>query len=84
MIKRKRRSYTGEFKLEAVRLVSEQGYSLAEAARNLGMHANLLASWLANLWLMTYFPRIQRPDRDAQVNESCPQDSLPPRQFDAD
>ena len=38
----KRRTYTDEFKREAVKLVMEGGYSLAEAARNLGVHTNLL------------------------------------------
>ncbi len=42
---RKRRTYTDEFKHEAVKLVTEQRYSLAEAARNLGVHANLLRTW---------------------------------------
>ena len=42
---KKRRSYTDEFKQEAVRLVTDQGYSLAEAARNLGVHTNLLRAW---------------------------------------
>ena len=42
---KKRRTYTDEFKREAVKLVTEQRYSLAEAARNLGVHANLLRSW---------------------------------------
>jgi len=42
---RKRRTYTDEFKRDAVKLVTEQGYSLAEAARNLGVHANLLRTW---------------------------------------
>src|SRR5262249_43390922 len=32
---RKRRTYTPEFKAEAVRLVTEHGYSVAEAARSL-------------------------------------------------
>ncbi len=45
MSKLKRRSYTDEFKRDAVRLVTKQGYSLAEAARNLGIHANLLRTW---------------------------------------
>jgi transposase len=45
MAKRKHRRYTSEFKAEAVKLVTEQGYSLAEAARNLGVHANLLRTW---------------------------------------
>jgi transposase len=42
---RKRRTYTDEFKRDAVKLVTEQRYSLAEAARNLGVHANLLRTW---------------------------------------
>ena len=42
---RKRRTYTPEFKAEAVKLVTEQGYSVAEAARSLGIHETLLRSW---------------------------------------
>lgn len=42
---RKRRTYTKEFKIEAVKLVTEEGYRLAEAAENLGIHANLLSTW---------------------------------------
>jgi len=45
MTKRKRRNYSNEFKEEAVKLVSEQGYSVAEASRNLGVNANLLGRW---------------------------------------
>jgi transposase len=40
-----RRTYTREFKVEAVKLVTEQGYSVAEAARSLGVHETLLRSW---------------------------------------
>jgi transposase len=42
---KKRRTYTTEFKTEAVKLVTEQGYSVAEAARSLGIHETLLRSW---------------------------------------
>src|SRR2546428_11545753 len=42
---RARRIYTPEFKAEAVKLVTEQGYSVAEAARSLGVHETLLRSW---------------------------------------
>ena len=42
---KRRRAYTPEFKAEAVKLVTEQGYSLAEAARSLGIHETLLRSW---------------------------------------
>jgi transposase len=42
---RKRRAYTREFKVEAVKLVSEKGYSVAEAARSLSISESLLRSW---------------------------------------
>ena len=42
---RKRRTYTPEFKAEAVKLVTEQGYSIAEAARSRGLSENLIRSW---------------------------------------
>jgi transposase len=42
---RPRRTYTPEFKTEAVKLVTEQGYSVAEAARSRGIHETLLRSW---------------------------------------
>ena len=42
---RTRRTYTPEFKAEAVKLVTEQGYSVAEAARSLGLSENLLRNW---------------------------------------
>jgi transposase len=38
MTKQKRSSYTKEFKEEAVKLIIEQGYSYAEAGRNLGVN----------------------------------------------
>jgi transposase len=43
MAKRSRQSE--EFKREAVKLVTDQGYSLADAARSLGLDASLLRSW---------------------------------------
>src|SRR4029453_8411335 len=46
---RTRRTYTPEFKTEAVKLVSEQGSSVAEAARSLGVHETLLRSWKQDL-----------------------------------
>ncbi len=45
-----RRTYTPEFKAEAVKLVTEQGYSVAEAARSLGLCDNLLRSWKQAAW----------------------------------
>lgn len=40
-----RRKYDREFKLEAVRLVTEGGRSVPEVARDLGIHENLLYNW---------------------------------------
>jgi transposase-like protein len=37
-----RRSFTPEFKLEAVKLVRERGMTVAQAARYLGLHAYVL------------------------------------------
>jgi transposase len=42
---RPRRTYTAEFKAEAVKLVTQQGYSVAEAARSLGISENLIRNW---------------------------------------
>ena len=42
---RTRRTYTPEFKPEAVKLVTQQGYSVAEAARSLGLSENLIRNW---------------------------------------
>jgi transposase len=44
-MKKKRRKYTQEFKEEAVKLITEQGYQITEAARNLGINVNLLGRW---------------------------------------
>ena len=43
--KGRRRQHSEEFKQEAVKLVFEQQLSVAEAARNLGIHPNLLRNW---------------------------------------
>jgi transposase len=42
---RTRRTYTPQFKAQAVQLVTEHGYSVAEAARSLGICENLLRNW---------------------------------------
>jgi transposase len=42
---RKRRKFTREFKVEALRLVEESGKPLTQVARELGIRAELLHSW---------------------------------------
>lgn len=41
-----RRKYTKEFKMDAVSLVTAQGYSNPEAARNLDINPNVLGRWI--------------------------------------
>lgn len=43
--KRTYKQYTKEFKEEAVALVREQGYSVPEAAKSLGIASNMLYRW---------------------------------------
>jgi transposase len=40
-----RKTYTAEFKLQALTMVTEQGLSVAEAARRLGIRENLIRNW---------------------------------------
>ena len=45
--KRPRRTFTDEFKQEAVKMVTEQGYKAAEVARSLDVNENLIHRWKA-------------------------------------
>jgi len=42
---KKRNQYTKEFKIEAVRLIVEEGRRISELSRELGVSENLLRSW---------------------------------------
>jgi transposase len=41
-----RRKFNREFKIEAVRLVRDRGVSVAQAARDLDVHVNVLRKWV--------------------------------------
>ena len=45
----KRRSYSREFKLQAVKLVNHQGYKPQEAAESLGVDVQNLRNWIQEL-----------------------------------
>jgi len=47
--KRHYTKYTKEYKEEAVALVREQGYSVPEAAKSLGINANMIYRWKEKL-----------------------------------
>ena len=42
-----RRSFTREFKLSAVKLVNEQGYSITQAAKSLGVDPASVRGWIS-------------------------------------
>ena len=44
-----RKQYTKEFKQQAVSLITEQGVSIAQAARDLGLNDNVLSRWKKEL-----------------------------------
>jgi len=45
----KRRRYDKQFKIDAVRLITENGRRASEVARDLGIHVNLLYLWKKQL-----------------------------------
>jgi transposase len=56
--KRQRRGFTAEFKNDAVKLVTEQGYSSSEVARRLGVGSSNVSRWV-------------REARDQQENKTA-------------
>ena len=48
-MKKERRTFSAEFKQEAVALVVEHGYSYAAAGRSLGVNGHLISRWRRQL-----------------------------------
>ena len=48
-VKKARRYFDQQFKVDAVRMVAESGTSIAEVARNLGISRNQLDRWIKQL-----------------------------------
>jgi len=71
MSKKQRKSYSREFKLQAVGLITEKGYSIAEASRNLGIDYSVLRRWKSQLAedSQNAFPgkgKLKAPDEDVR------------------
>lgn len=49
MIPKKRKSYTREFKIETVKLVTDGGASANQIAEDMGIHVNTLYKWIREL-----------------------------------
>ncbi|MEZ9835083.1 transposase, partial [Vibrio breoganii] len=49
MIKRTRRTFSPEFKLEAAQLVTDQGYTVVEAAKAMNVSKSAMDKWVRQL-----------------------------------
>ena len=58
-----RRIFASEFKLGAVKLVTEQGLSFAEAGRQLGVKDNLIRNWKVRFDAQGELANIGNPNR---------------------
>lgn len=45
----RRRTFSREYKLEAVKLVTERGVAVTQAAKDLDVHENVLRKWVREL-----------------------------------
>ena len=61
----KRKVHTPEFKLQAVKMITEQKLSVAEVARRLDIRENLLHSWKKAV--LTRRATTLSPDRDTSL-----------------
>ena len=48
-MEKKRRQYSREFKVQAVNMITEQGLSVSEVARDLGVHPSVIQNWKKKL-----------------------------------
>jgi len=62
--KRTYKQYSTEFKEEAVSLVNDQGYSVPEAAKALGINANMLYRWKEKLEAKQSGNQLSESERD--------------------
>ena len=63
MTKRTNKQYPNDFKQEAVALVTEQGYSVVEAAASLNITDKLLYNWVAKFKQQNEDSELSKDDR---------------------
>lgn len=54
-----KKKFTEEFRQEAIKLVTEQGYSQSEAGKSLGVNGKNISRWLKESQRKKYKPGIQ-------------------------
>ena len=62
-----RKPYTKEFKLQAMNLVRDKGYSISHAARELNMPFNTLGQWLRKIGWKSQPEQLVAPSTDVPV-----------------
>lgn len=67
MQKRTRNRYTRQFKEEAVKLITEQGYKTSEAARSLDIDAKMLGKWKRDFEAEAAGTRLEPSERDELI-----------------
>tara|TARA_Y100000780_G_C13377563_1_gene299084 strand:+ start:48 stop:236 length:189 start_codon:yes stop_codon:yes gene_type:complete len=55
--------YTEEFKLEAIKQVTERGYKIADAAKRLGVTQKSLHDWTKNMGMLAFSIRLYQASR---------------------
>ena len=63
----KRRKFTNEFKLEAVKLVESSGLSMAQVARDLGIGETVLNRWVKQFGQRPDGTRVSPDDREELI-----------------
>jgi transposase len=73
-----RRIFTREFKVEAVRLIRERGVGVAQAARDLDLHENMLGRWAKELSFdpVQAFPAMARESLNNSRSTGCAKRTL--------
>jgi transposase len=70
MATKQRRSFTAEFKREAVKLAEQPGRSLSAVARELGVERSVLKRWMENFAAGKYEKNAKLPLKSAQQQEN--------------
>lgn len=64
----KKREFSPEFKLEAVRLIKERGVSASQAAQDQCVHVNVLRRWVQGLgWQLDQGANGAKPSEQADI-----------------
>ena len=70
----KRRKFSREFKVEAVKLVRQRGVSVAQASRDLDVHENVLRKWVKGFGSDPVQAYSRRKRHEVRLHREAPDD----------